>query len=187
MTHHLQSTLDRLVALDTDAVSEASRKDAEAANDPGSHYPRFVGALLYWVKEAIGTARKLMEDLQAKERRIKALEWAAETILNDTDVSARNDRSDLYEDLYAAANAIEKAMKAGMTDDQLRKRLAHNLEDDEIQHECLIEPSERCENCGEVRCVTCGDADEPLNPRFIEAVNRAGEEEQANHQRRGRS
>ena len=142
MTHHRQARLDELAAKSSDEfVAEYGQ------------YPKALGALSYYYGEAVKLAQALMEELQEKQRKVDALQWAAETILNEHEIHAIDDRGEVYEDLYSAAAAIEKALKGGMTEEQLRKRLRNGLQEDEIQHEQLIEDSERCEGCGEF----CGE------------------------------
>lgn len=106
---------------------EAFDQDAEQAelvaeNPEDSVYPRLSGALGARLGMVTLLARELLDELIEVTRRKEALEWAAEHVL-DNDSEDEN-----YEMLYATADVIEKAVKNGMTDDELRERLRVGIE-----------------------------------------------------------
>jgi hypothetical protein len=170
VTHWRQSNLDKLNAVDIDALRDQCRERAKA-EDPEHYdgtYPRLVGSLSVVLDDAKRLANGLMEELQEKLAKLDALEWAAEFLLREDDYRTHDDRVSVYEHLYIATDIILKARKDGWTDDQLREHLKDGFRDDELDHERLIKQEERCEDCddfcGEDRwCKLCAEDHEEVN------------------------
>ena len=92
-------------------------------------YPKLSGALGARLGMVTKLARELLDELLEVTRRKEAYEWAAEHVLDN-----ENEDED-YETFYATAEVIEDAMKNGMTDDELRKRLRAGIEDGKFKQE----------------------------------------------------
>lgn len=149
MSDWLQQRLARIEGFDFDKTREEYKAECEAEGDSTALYPKLCGAQSYYLSEALRLAKDAMEELEQVRRRKDALEWAAESVLNDTEVSTF-DRSEVYELLYAAADVVENGIKAGMTPDQLREATKDGIRDDEIERGRFIAASERCGDCEEV-------------------------------------
>lgn len=171
MVDYKQEKLEKLVAFDVDAERDRLRKENK---DADTIYPHLCGVLQFWVKEAIYLCKGLMKERDQKSRRLSAMEWAAETVLNDSDISTSGE--DVYELLYSAADVIERAIKDGMTDTQLRERLKNGLEDDELEAGHLIDDQDRCCCCELFKdldengnCVDCVEEAETANSPGVSA------------------
>ena len=168
--HWRQDALDRLTNLDVDKLRDECRNEAEK-EDTGydGTYPRLCGALGYHIGEAQKLAAALMKELQEKLLKIRAMEWAAETVLKGREVDTYDDRVEVYEILYQAAEIIEKAMAEGMSDSDLRKHLKDGITDEEYKQGRLLDEDEICKDCDEFcgkeaeRCELCQEVFEEAN------------------------
>lgn len=144
MFDYYKRQLDKINAVDVDKI----REKFQLEGDNSAVYPKLCGALQFWLGEAIELAGELHTKAERMNRRLHAMRLAAETVLNDREISTYNN-GDVYELLYSATDVVEKAIKDGMTDDQLRERLAEGIKDDEIEAGYLIDEL-RCGDCDEV-------------------------------------
>lgn len=168
--HWRQRDLDKLNAVDVDALRDECKERAKADDPEGydSTYARLTGSLQYHFGEAQRLANRLMEELQEKLAKLEAHEWVIEYLLNSETVETHDRRVNVSEHFYIAVEIIEKAKKDGWTDNQLREHLNEGFRDDELDHERLIKQEERCEDCddfcGEDRyCKLCAEDHEPVN------------------------
>jgi hypothetical protein len=147
MSNWIKERLARATAFDLDA----SREEYRAEGEPDAVYPKLCGALQYHLKEAIAAAESALEELEKVRRRKDALEWAAENVLGESQFDTYDSRCPIFEELYAAADVVEKAIKGGMTDDQLRDRLKDGIREDELKEGHFIDDVDRCCGCEEFK------------------------------------
>lgn len=170
--HWRQDNLDRINAVDVNKLRDEAKAESKKEDNYDSTYPRLCGALQHYFGEAKDTANALMEELREKTIKIDALQWAAESVLNDTDIRTYCDRQEVYEMLYEAAEIVEKAIRAGMTDDQLREHLKDGVTDEEYKHGRFLEAHEICKDCEEFcgeaeRCEICQEIFEEANSQEV--------------------
>ena len=163
MTDYKQQQLERLEAFNCDAEREKLKAENPEAN---SIYPHLCGVLQIYVKEAISLAQSLKKDLDNKTRKLDAMQWAAESVLTDSEVNTFDDRLEVCDMLYHAAEIVEKAIEGGMTDDQLREHLKDGVTDEEYKQDRFLDADELCIDCEEFcgkdaeRCEACQEVHE---------------------------
>jgi hypothetical protein len=118
-----------------------------------------VGAMTAHRDAVVELAEDLMGELIRKNRRLEAMEYAAETILNEDSVSTGDEYCDVHEWLMSATDAVEETMRRGVEGRELMKLLEGGIDDDEINIGRLILDDERCD-CGAFRgkqrlCMEC--------------------------------
>lgn len=165
-----QQHLDRILAATTPEglLAEQGRIREQMAKEtlrlPGdSIYPAYAGFLTYMVTEL----RRIASELDAKCEQVKhkeqAFSWAAECTLTEKDENG----TERWETFYTAVDIIEKALRDGMTYDQLREHLKDGVTPQEIEQKRLLNADELCTDCGEYigegiegilcnKCAACG-------------------------------
>jgi len=127
--------MKKVLAVDPDALVEDGKAKKAEDEFGTSEYVFAFGALEFWFRDAQKTIQDLHEDLEKAQAELSALQYAAEDVLDDEEVSTPYERTGqlkVWEWLYQAAAAYRKAIAAGATDQQLIEK---RLEEEEIESE----------------------------------------------------